>query len=526
MKKVMSNTHLWMLGGCFALGGLVVQAQAATFNWDGGSVTSDNWSDAANWTPDGAPPIGDSTTIVRLQGSTRLTPVVEAPYTLAKLSFLAGADAFSLSGSTLTFSNGSSDGNIIYNASSNTQTIANNLSVNTVTNGPTINASGADLVLNGGISVASGAPSLKFTSDTSAHTITVNGNITGSYGQFQIDVSTAVNPQFVTVLNGNNTFTAQFLLFSGTLKVGNSNALGNGTGGSPDVQFGAGGTGRTMKLLTIAPVTISRNIFIQSGVNSTAAQFSTIGGETADASTFSGNIMLGSNDIANARGAQALTVTAATGGTVTFSGNLLQPVNVFGPASNAALTKTGLGKVILSGANNTYVGTTTVTAGTLQVDGTLTSGGGTVTVNGGATLGGNGVINRAVAVNGDLAPGASIGTLTVDSANFGTGGKLDIELAPGSSDLLAVTGNLDITNATLNLLGLADNVSNYVIATYGSLTVNGGTNGFFNVTGLPVGYSIDYGAGTNSQITLLIPEPATLGLMTLGGLMIASRKRR
>ena len=523
MKIVKPQRWLSMLGGMLGLMAAVPPAQAATFVWDGGSTVDSNWSTTANWNPDGAP-VSASDTDIQLAGSARLDSTASAPFTLRSLTFNNGAGAFNLSGSKLTFAYVGGTSTIIGVSSgvTNTQTINNNMDV--IGYGDTRvfkNDSTANLILNGNIAPAATNPNLSFTTGvytSDVRTITVNGNITGG-SQVQVDVGTSSYP-FIVVLNGNNTFTGNFKLYSGTAKVGNSNALGTSTS---DVPIGAGGASRTMALLTIAPVTINRNFFINQSVGTATLHSSTIGGETADASTFSGNITLGRSD-GGASGAQPLTVTAATSGTVTFSGNLLQPTTpMSGTTTNAALTKTGLGKVILSGSNNSYVGTTTVTAGTLQVDGTLTSGGGTVTVSSGATLGGIGTIHRALSVAGHLAPGDSIGTLSVDSASFSSGGLFDVQLGAGtSSDILAVLNNLNITNAGLTLSG-AGSGSNYVIATYGSLT----GSAFASVSGLPTGYGINYGTGTNSQISLVvIPEPASLALLAIGGLLIGFRKGR
>ncbi|MHB1156723.1 MAG: cellulase family glycosylhydrolase [Phycisphaerales bacterium] len=537
MVRIATKRTPQLLAGCFALGGLVVQAQAAVFLWDGGSAVNSNWSTAENWNPDGAPVSGAGADI-QLAGVARLDSAVGAAFTLNSLAYNSGAGAFTLSGSTLTFSNAvAADVVVVKLGVTNTQSVANNLLVSG-SNTKTFKANASALVLNGSLGIASGGgtPSLKFTSDdnSAAHTLTVNGNITGSYGQFQIDVGTAVNPQFVTVLNGNNSFTAQFLLFSGTVKVGHSNALGSGTGGAPDVQFAAGTTGRTMKLLTIAPVTVSRNIFIQ-GAAGAGLQSSTIGGETADASVFSGDIILGSNS--TGKGAQPLTVTAATNGTVTFSGNLLQPTSPFaGSEANAALTKTGDGTVILAGANNTYIGTTTVSAGTLRVNGTLTAGGGAVTVNANATLGGTGTINRPVLIksSGTLSPGNSVGSLTVGGLTLADAAILNFEFNATANDMVNITtgGNLTLWGGGFNLyqegttlaysLPTGTNSATYHLIHY-SGTYTGDIDNFAVLNPQP---GLRYTFADNSvdqTIDLTIDRPdASAGTLTTGPLTLES----
>lgn len=192
------------------------------------------------------------------------------------------------------------------------------------------------------------------------------------------------------------------------------------------------------------------------------------------------------------------------------------------------LQKRGAGALVLEGFN-TYDGPTEVTAGTLRVNG-VNTGGGAFNVAGGATLGGTGYIASAVTVqsNAFLAPGNSIGTLTVDdSFTFTTGGVLQIELdgaGLGSSDILAVSGALDIAGATVSFtnIGLALDDSAYIFAQYGSLV---GTE-FLDVFALPGGYIIDYNYLGANQIALVIPEPAPLFVLLLGALGLTLWARR
>lgn len=63
-----------------------------------------------------------------------------------------------------------------------------------------------------------------------------------------------------------------------------------------------------------------------------------------------------------------------------------------------------------------------------------------VYVNSGGVLGGNGLIIGDVFNRGVVAPGASVGVLTINGNFFNYGGALLVELGPGSSDLLRVNG--------------------------------------------------------------------------------------
>lgn len=195
-------------------------------------------------------------------------------------------------------------------------------------------------------------------------------------------------------------------------------------------------------------------------------------------------------------------------------------------AGNLALIKQGAGTLTLGGSNS-YSGATTVSNGILRVNG-LHLGGGLYTVASGATLGGTGLISAALysVSGGVVAPGNAIGTLTFNG-NADLDGVLKIELDSsgfGSSDVLSVTGTLDISAATLDfdLLGEALDDDAYVFAEYGALV---GT--FADILDAPGGYLINY-AYNGNQIALVIPEPATLSLLLIGalGLMLHARRKK
>src|SRR5688500_18630010 len=100
----------------------------------------------------------------------------------------------------------------------------------------------------------------------------------------------------------------------------------------------------------------------------------------------------------------------------------------------------GAGTLLLTGDSSGYAGST-------QVDGTLTVNGslcGNVNVGTGGRLQGTGTVCTTVNA-GVVAPGNSIGTLTVAGDYTGTGGTLEIEAELGGdaspSDRLVVTGN-------------------------------------------------------------------------------------
>jgi autotransporter-associated beta strand protein len=132
----------------------------------------------------------------------------------------------------------------------------------------------------------------------------------------------------------------------------------------------------------------------------------------------------------------------------------------------------------------TYTGPTAVSNGTLQVNGQLAAG--TVTVATNAVLGGTGTILGPVTVQtgGALAPGDSLGTLTINN-NLTLAGNLSIEVnksASPASDETVVTGTLNNTGTgvvTVTNLGPAlaqgdkFTLFNKLVANGGALTVAG-----------------------------------------------------
>lgn len=197
--------------------------------------------------------------------------------------------------------------------------------------------------------------------------------------------------------------------------------------------------------------------------------------------------------------ARTLTLTGANTGNNTLSPLIADAAAASG--SNVVnVAKSGAGKWILTG-NNSYTGTTTVNAGALLINGTQT-GAGLATVAAGATLGGTGTLGGALTNNGIVSPGASVGTLSVNgNTTMGANSHLAIELLGATADKLAITGNLDLS-ALGNFLDVtgAGTGTSWIIATYtGTLT------GIFET--ITSGYSVNYGSGTNSQVTLNLSGP-------------------
>jgi len=183
-------------------------------------------------------------------------------------------------------------------------------------------------------------------------------------------------------------------------------------------------------------------------------------------------------------------------------------------STDGGLTKVRDGILTLAGVCD-YTGDTMVEAGGLSVTGSITSD---VSVADEAVLMGTGTVYGDVTVaggggsGGSIAPGLSIGTLTV-TGNVDLEGTLDVEyysITQGHCDLLAVGGQLDLAGGTISFTDLYSPTvprGPYIFATYGSLTEDRPTE-----EGVPMDWHVDYNYLGGNQIAL-IPEPGMLVLL-------------
>jgi autotransporter-associated beta strand protein len=175
-----------------------------------------------------------------------------------------------------------------------------------------------------------------------------------------------------------------------------------------------------------------------------------------------------------------------------------------------SLTKTGYAgatpastqfptSVSVLNADNTYTGDTFVDIGTLRLNGSLANS------------------------NITIASGASM-----DGGTGAAGGTLNFNIVDDNSDLITIagTGTLNISNLNL-LLNVSGSQSQmeYVIADKAVATANIlGTS--FRSESLPSGWFIEYGGtmANPDSIVAVVPEPASLGLLALGGLLLHRRR--
>ncbi|MBL7481774.1 autotransporter outer membrane beta-barrel domain-containing protein [Legionella bononiensis] len=137
--------------------------------------------------------------------------------------------------------------------------------------------------------------------------------------------------------------------------------------------------------------------------------------------------------------------------------------------------KQGQGMLTLNGTSTTFTGTSFVEAGTLQVNGILL---GDMDVLRGGRLQGTGVLGNTT-VRGVIAPGNSIGTLTVGNYTQVPGSIYEVEInASGQSDRIFANGTAAIGGSTIQVIrepGTYQAGTRYTI-----LTATGGVNGVYS----------------------------------------------
>lgn len=361
------------------------------------------------------------------------------------------------------------------------------------------NVSGSNSV-NGGITLTGGVDGRI---QSAAGALLINGGLTSANQTVMLAPSAGAS---ITVSNKPvNVGTATLLAHDpGTLNMNaSSNVMGTlNPAWDITVRIGAANALPTNVTLTMGQSgssgTSGRGRFDLNGFDVTVGRLQT---------SYSNGVHDPTNLIITNGGAAASTFAVIQSANTTYDGRLL---------GNLGLVKGGAGTLNLAGAN-TYAGATVISNGTLAINGSHIGGGAYAVAAG--TLGGTGLIDAAIHVlaGGIVAPGNSIGTLSV-SNSFDLDGVLQIELAnaagPGAglSDLLDVNGSFDITNGTVQFVYTGTMTNDfYVFAEYDALS----GDPFLLVDNLPAGYQINY-AFNGNQIALVIPEPSTMVLLAMG----------
>ena len=340
----------------------------------------------------------------------------------------------------------------------------------------------ADASTNSVINVASGS------------VFTISGNVTG--GGNNATKFGKAGAGTLLLAGTASTYGGQIQVGDGTLVIGSNNGLSTNTttstrGVDLGLDIGDTATANNVSVLASNGVTVSNSFYV---APNTSSALRTIGISGAGTNTFNNEFFLGGN----------LTVNAGANATdlVTVSGLV---------TSTGGIVKIGSGTLILSGANN-YSGTTTISAGTLQVGagaGTGALGTGNVTNNSALVFNRTGVLTVTNAISGTgslskLGAGTVVLSGTNNTFNGTTtvnAGTLQLSNATGAGTV--VGGNVVINGGTLLYSGTG---SVNQIATNATMTINGGLFEFTgNRTQTLASLSMSGGAvnyGTSSTLTI------------------------
>lgn len=526
-------------------------ASAANVTWTDASGVDNNWQTVGNWTSAGnaSATVAAGSVLVWAGTTSNLTSNNNLTSTVAfnDLVFNSGAAAYTLTGTTITVS-----------ASTAPQIVNNSTSLETL--------DFATLMLEGGrtINAATGP-------------IAVDCPITGTTGGVQYGLATAGSSNSAVIINAPQTYTttsngtAGTAINDGTLQVGASGNL-------PSVTTSmANETG----YVTLGSVAGTNGVLILG--DSTGAVNQTVNSlVTASASTTASDLVEGGNPAAiSTLNIDYLNTAATSTSHATFGSGVAGA----SAQNNLALTKSGAGSTVSLTAVNTYVGNTTIAAGTLALANGASIAKSPVIIVGlttatpakfdvsaitagfslasGQTLEGDGTVVGALAVasGSTLSPGDSPGTLSnTGNVTYSGGGSYlwQINEADGTQgadpgwDTQAITGtlaigatsgspfNIDITSLTTgDVAGPAvdfDPNSNY---TWTIASATGGITGFD-----PTAFNLDTSAfanttagvfgittsGNNLEVTYTsIPVPEPTGIAAVVGaslVMLLAHRRR
>jgi autotransporter-associated beta strand protein len=444
--------------------------------WSGGGADN-SLLNFSNWLYQAAPLAGDA---LQFEGSTRTSVTFDqnADTSYFGITFNAGADSFTLSGTGIGLLNGGG----ITNKSANAQTVGLDITLAdaatpTVTN--TFDAQAGNQNFTGNITI--GANGILVFTDSAGgdNTNTVSGIIAGATG-------TVRNTAGELILSGANTFNALDVT-GGTVELANGNAMGTSStvdvasGATLRVNAGAGAnyieTVGQIDAVTGSVIYLSNSVLVLGSNNVT----NTLAGNIRDTADGTGapdpdsisNDPAGEYDLGEAGGL----VVNGDGSTTTISGdNTYHLATIIGNSSTAVgnlLGTTVTDPTVIVGHNNAF-GNSFVhfNNGTLQAtDGTRTLGndmliGGNVTFGGtdAIVLGGNIELDGTA---GDDLIGVDLDsasrTLTVDNTTT-IMGTLD-----GTKDIIKAG------NGRLVLSGNNDNASSNFTVNAGVLEVNNGS---------------------------------------------------
>ena len=399
-------------------------------------------------------------------------------------------------------------------------------------------------------------------------------------------------------LQGTNSYTGNTVVNGGFLRIDYDVNLGNVSStlilnsGSLRVIDTVSGAGifiaRGLQLAGTGGAVYTDKFVNWDGLVSGSGVLTKLGGDTLSlnnaANTFTGNVQVDAGILRirggdGSLGAAGNDLTLANGTTFSVQNNTVTPLTTINANRTATLTSgnvtfntvtatqlegniTGAGGLTKIGASAftvngsaDYQGATVVSVGTMAVNGDFSAVTGGFTVSSGATLSGTGTIGSAVSVQGTIAAGNSIGTLSVQSLSIGSTGTLGVELGRSAgtpvNDVVNVTGSVTLdsgSNLSLTLYtGLdapqigdvfyllnndgVDGIGGVFTSLNGAATtLNEGSTFVWNSLEWTITYEANFGSSFTGGNDLAImatavPEPSTY-LLIGAGLAMAFLGRR
>ena len=439
--------------------------------------------------------------------------------------------------------------------------------------GYTVNANSSAISILGNVTAtanAGGFQTLTLANNNAVGTgvSTITGNISDGVGGGALNLTR--NGGYGTwVLSGANTFSGATTITTGALNIQNNSALGSALGSSTSSVSVANGGALQLQggITTTTAIALNLN---GSGVGSPGYQNGALENVSGN-NNYTGLVTLTGTGVYIGSDNAGDTLLLSNTGTITGSNGNNDNLTFQGAGNitldsaigtvNGQVTKNGTGTLTLVGAS-TYAGNTSVSAGTLLADNTSGSatGTGNVTVSSGATLGGGstalnggtlfhpdtngaslkvyqgnttGIITGAVTINsgGILAPGNSVGTITMAKLTLSGGAVANYEFNSTANDFTLVTtsGGLTLGSAGFNLYSEGTTNAFDAPGVYDLIGYSGslvGTTAGLTVLNQQAGFNYAFSNDAADDIIQLditaAPEPSSWALMLGGvGLMIA-----
>lgn len=317
-----------------------------------------------------------------------------------------------------------------------------------------------------------------------AITTSIESALTGASSLIKADLGTLI-------LTGANSYTGSTVVQGGTL-IGDAASIRNDIRNRGTLVFEQASDARFAG--NISDVSGVRGQMIKQGSGLLTLTGTSTLGWTVEAGglTSASDRFLG--DVAIASGA-SFTFEQSYGGS--YAGKL---------TGAGTLSFEGGGAVKLTGDSSGFDGLTTVSGGMLAVNGNL---GGSALVDRDGRLQGSGTLGSGassvvtVADGGTLAPGNSIGTLTINgSLVMNAGSRFEVEVMPGgtASDRIVVTGAATLDGGTVAHVGMTG--AYRPTASYTILSAAGGLSGRFDAVTSDFAFLDPTLAYTGNDVTL------------------------